>query len=156
MEGCEDGEVRFTVPVMPVPWRIGATKKGIIYIDKHTRRFQKAVSSVAVQFRDRKIPYPKPVFLHITVFLHYRVETFRMQDFSGGWNVKVPDNTNILKAVEDALTGILYDDDVQVISNGCSRVWVPSQESGKIYITVKEERWREYACMNHDVKGEKI
>ena len=137
-------EISFSIPMMPVPWRIGATKTGIIYLDKMTKRFERAVSVCASRFRVESIAYPKPVSLEIRVYMHYRTETYRTRDIAGRWSQHVPDCTNVQKAVEDALAGILYDDDIQVCSVKTERFWQPQYREEKIEVVVREININEY------------
>jgi len=48
-----------------------------------------------------------------------------------------PDLTNYEKAAEDALTGLLFVDDSQVVEKHCSKGWCPDAD-GRTYIVVEE------------------
>lgn len=51
-----------------------------------------------------------------------------------GYHTQRPDATKLLRALEDALTGILWRDDAQVVRQACSKEWVADQPGAMVVV----------------------
>jgi len=126
----------FEVPVRAVAWNL-QKRMGRLFLDSATQQFKSAVRCAAVSARKRgkTLPLPIEVCLNIDIFLHYS-NTLRMQNEAGEWRARVPDLTNIQKAIEDALKGIVFQDDIQTAAIHMQRWRVGSRKDEKIKVVV--------------------
>lgn len=51
---------------------------------------------------------------------------------------KRPDSTNVLKAIEDAMSGPCFADDCQIVSTHISRWYAPHGEAERVTVTLRE------------------
>ena len=100
------GPLRFVVPGNPIPWERARTRRGRYYTPKRTKGYQAAVQVSALMAQAR----PKAeVPIRLTV-------AFYRQD-------RQPcDLDNLAKTVQDALNGIAYRDDRQIVVLSASKV----------------------------------
>lgn len=98
--------LRCEIPARAVPWKAPTVGRHGAFKDKRLKRWQETVALyIAVEKRIRQ-PYEGP----IEVYVDARFSRHPMGDAC-----------NILKAVEDAMEGIVYINDRQVVKNGCER-----------------------------------
>jgi len=110
----------FTVPGNPVPWQRAQSRRGQRFTAPETRRFQAKVQAHARQARAK--PLAGPVLLAVDF---YR-ETAHACDLD-----------NLIKTVSDALNGIAYEDDRQIVAilatknvdRSCPRVMITVSEA---------------------------
>lgn len=114
-------------PDEPIPMQSRATKQGIVYTPAKTRRYEQLVQEIYNseikhdEFYDKGIP------------LVFRVKAFfaipkswskrkQQQALDGELDVtKRPDGDNILKICMDALNGVAFYDDAQIIEMSISK-----------------------------------
>jgi hypothetical protein len=65
---------------------------------------------------------------------HYRKETFIMRKNAPLWHTKKPDGDNFIKAVLDALTGIVWVDDSQVCDQRTIKIYTNDRPGCQIDI----------------------
>lgn len=151
--------VRFFVPGEPAP---GGSKKiipnrktGRPIIVEDCKRTASWRRSVALAARRAWPGHPLdgPLSLHV-IFLRQRPKThFRT---SGGkqtaevkdWAARElpttkPDTTKLLRSTEDALTGIVWRDDAQVIEQAAAKAFGPEPGALVIISTIEESKWIE-------------
>jgi len=130
--------LHLTIPGRPAAWRLGRRAgQAAFFKDTECRKFQKRVAAEAAKRCKKPLHINKEVWLTIYVYLHYS-QTYRLLNESGHWRKQVPDLTNVVKAIEDALTGIVYDDDIQVKEIRASRLWTSQDKNERIEITVED------------------
>lgn len=88
--------------------RFGRTKTGgvVTYTPQKTRDYERALKSFAQVAMIGKTMLEGPVKVTITAYFSHKTKT--------GWHTSRPDLDNIIKAVLDALNGIVFDDDAAV------------------------------------------
>jgi len=141
-------EVTFRVDGVPAP---GGSKrhvgKGRI-IDSCKRNYpwRECVAAAAMKAIGSGVePHPKGVALELeVVFVMPRPKKHYLVDFSTVRNsheharhLVKPDRTKLLRAFEDALTGILWHDDTQIIDGCTSKVYVGSDEQPHAMATLR-------------------
>ena len=112
--------LEFTVPGKPTSWSVKLDRRHArIYPSPAVQRWQRKVRSYAQEAIFGKtsaacgpFPVPKdmPVVLEIISF------ATKPKGYVGKYDTRKPDATNIQKAIEDALTKVVYPDDQQVVS----------------------------------------
>jgi len=102
--------VEFFVPGEPVPWRPARVTIHGTYKPAHVRTWQRTVNLFARTAMAGRIPLDGPVSL--TLQFQRRPTKARPRE---AWWAARPDATNLLKAIEDSLNGVVYADDSQVV-----------------------------------------
>lgn len=104
----------FFVPGVAIPWRPPRIVRDgrHSFTPAHVRRWQGVVRERAVAAMGGKAPHAGPVELGL-VFTR-KAPKARREDV---WWAQRPDLLNLAKAVEDALNGVVYADDNQVVSH---------------------------------------
>ena len=103
--------VEFTVEGKPIPkGRPRFTKSGHVYTPGQTLTFENAVKRKAAGVMLTRQPFKGPVWVQVEAVMAPPKKLTR--DYP---SVR-PDLDNIVKAVTDALNGICFDDDAQIIS----------------------------------------
>lgn len=117
--------LRFTVEGQPVPKaRARSGKGGRHYTPERTRAYERAIGLAALQARQRVDGvWPRDRLYSVLV----DVTPKDRRSFDG---------SNVLKSVEDAMNGIVYDDDRQVKDTRC-RVSAPDAARPRVEITVE-------------------
>ena len=62
---------------------------------------------------------------------------------------KKPDVSNIAKAVEDALNGLVYEDDAQICSLTVSKCYALPGQEPCVYVRIEERMLAEAQMLNH-------
>lgn len=143
--------IQFTVLGRPQP---AGSKKA--FVNKHTGKvivtedakrskpWQQQVGDTALAYRDQ-LPgrlLDGPLQLDVTFVLarpkgHYRTgrNAALIRDSAPTRPAVKPDTTKLLRAVEDALTGVLWRDDAQVVDQTARKVYGTPE---RVEITIKE------------------
>jgi len=119
----------FRVPGRAVPWSIKLNRRtGSIYPSERVREWQQTVADharAAIYGEDEnsetegQFPVAPDVPIALEVICYRKRPTGKRAALH--YDVRKPDATNIQKAVEDALRGIVYPDDAQVVSPACHK-----------------------------------
>lgn len=136
----------FILPIDPIPKgrpRL-STKTGRIYTPKRTEEFQneirKRVCYELGKYFDFPM-YPKEVPVCIDIdFVFRRPKPLQTRKYPEGflWRPKGDDVDNLEKAVYDALNGILWHDDRQIVEGRTRKLWAKRGEDAMIVIVVKK------------------
>lgn len=88
--------------------RFGRSKSGnvVTFTPQKTRNYERDLRSLAQVAMMGKTVLEGPVKVTLTAYFSHKTKT--------GWHVSRPDLDNIIKAVLDALNGIVFDDDAAV------------------------------------------
>ncbi len=95
-----------TMPQRAVPWSASCVTRNGTYKSKRLVAWQDFINIKARIWKTQSTAYAGPVEISV------------VSRFSKG---PLPDATNILKAVEDSLQGVVIVDDRQVVRNSCER-----------------------------------
>ena len=100
--------VFYGTPIGKARPRFGRTKSGqvVTFTAQKTRNFERDLRSLAQVAMIGKTVLEGPVKVTLTACFSHKTKT--------GWHVSRPDLDNIIKAVLDALNGIVFDDDSAV------------------------------------------
>lgn len=125
---------QFTVPGNPVPWRRALRRAdGRSYTDpKRTAYKAKVMTRAAVA----GVPKLKgPVALTIRAWWACPKSYERAREpFAGGPMTSPKDADNVAKGIMDALNGLAYKDDGQVVELHVYKRWAKQGESGRVIV----------------------
>jgi Holliday junction resolvase RusA-like endonuclease len=114
--------VIFTIPGDPVgKGRARSTNAGIHYTPQKTRNYEAFVKMLAVEAMRGEKPIEGACAVEILVKVAMPKSTSKknrdlmLRDFIRP--TKKPDNDNIEKAINDAMNGVVFTDDVQIVDN---------------------------------------
>jgi Holliday junction resolvase RusA-like endonuclease len=112
--------ISFSVPLAPVAWqRVKVNRYGASYVPNKTRNFKEWFGTFASQYRSHAIN-EGPIELSLTFFVPSPKRCSRT------WPCVRPDLDNYIKAVKDALNGVLYKDDGQIVILHARKEYGPS------------------------------
>ena len=132
-------KIQFTIPGNPVPKaRPRVTKSGHAYTPKKTSDYEKLVQIYAKQAMAGMNPTTEAVRLTVRAFFPIpKSWTKAKKEKALNGDLKhttKPDLSNIVKAVEDAMNGIVYKDDSQISEIVCVKRY---SMSPKVDLTVE-------------------
>jgi Holliday junction resolvase RusA-like endonuclease len=144
-----DAALHVFVPGKAVP---GGSKKAfahattgkIIVTDdaKNNREWKERVAYFARQAFERPALLDGPLEVWATFYIqrprsHYRVGRFAhvVRDSAPEWPIGRPDATKLWRAAEDALKGVVFNDDAQVVCQHIMKIW---NEKPGVLIVVRE------------------
>ena len=97
------------------------------YTPDKTRNYEALLKEAAIEAMGSSEPLETPVslYLYIRVPIPKSFSKKRVQDCLNGSEqpMKKPDSSNVLKSVEDAMNGVVYIDDCQIINHHITRVY---------------------------------
>lgn len=135
--------VTFKVEGNPVgKQRARYAKRGnhvMAYTPEKTRTYESLIKDAAIVAMGASEPLESPVslYLYIRVPIPTSATKKRLEAISKGDEkpTKKPDASNVLKSVEDAMNGVVYKDDSQIVNIHVTKVY--SSQAG-VDICVKE------------------
>jgi Holliday junction resolvase RusA-like endonuclease len=135
--------VTFKVDANPVgKQRARYAKRGNFvqtYTPDKTRNYESLIKEAAIEAMGSSEPLETPVnlYLYIRAPIPKSLPKKRMEACLNGLEkpIKKPDASNVLKSVEDAMNGVVYKDDSQIVNIHVSKVY--SSVSG-IDVCIKE------------------
>lgn len=147
--------IRFTITGAAVPKdRVRArivTPKGKrpfvqLYTPKETTDYEKRIEKLARRAWGEAEPSLRPVELQVTIYVEIpdswskwkREAATRGEILPTG----VPDVDNVVKAVSDAMSGVVYRDDGQVATVDAVKLYAPDGTAGYVEVAVREN----YRC----------
>ncbi|MGJ9460306.1 RusA family crossover junction endodeoxyribonuclease [Oceanobacillus sp. CF4.6] len=127
--------IEFTIPGQPIPQgrpRAGkiryGKKKGstVLYDPKESKEYKQYVSLIAQQYAP-KIPVEAPLSVQMKIYRQIPKSTTKKDRelYLSGLKrpVTKPDGSNYAKGIEDALNGIIYKDDSQIVDLQVSKYY---------------------------------
>ena len=117
--------VSFSIPGDPQGWQRTRTSGGMHFTAPETRAYQNSIRWLAKAAGAR--PIEGPVSVHVVA--HYRIPESATKKRKAAmlageeYPTKKPDIDNVVKNVLDALNGMAWRDDAQVVSLTVSKVW---------------------------------
>jgi Holliday junction resolvase RusA-like endonuclease len=120
------------------------------YTPEQTETLQQQIRAEAISHLNRKrltwplVLAPAPVFL-VTTFLLKRPTRGRWATMA--FPTRKPDLSNMTKLLEDALNGVLWTDDCQVVQNLERKVWAPALPQIQLLIADLEEMERQFPSL---------
>jgi Holliday junction resolvase RusA-like endonuclease len=117
-------QVRFTVAGAPVPKgrpRASATPAGIrMHTPKKTATYERKVKGTAIVAMAGSKPFARPISLNVAIVVPIPASWSKKRQTLAKIGVicatKKPDADNVLKAIKDAMNGVVYLDDAQVVA----------------------------------------
>lgn len=135
--------IKIVIPYPPVAkGRPKFTRQGFAYTPKKTRDYEKLVKTIALQHRPKEL-WLGPLFLSAS--FHCPIpESFSKKKKQLAIEGKLrpasrPDLSNYVKAVEDALNGVIYKDDSQIVDESLEKLY-SSHPRVEIYIEEIDEK----------------
>lgn len=109
------------------------------YTPDKTRNYESLIKEAAIEAMGSSEPLETPVtlYLYIRAPIPKSLPKKRMEACLNGLEkpIKKPDASNVLKSVEDAMNGVVYKDDSQIVNIHVSKVY--SSVSG-VDVCIKE------------------
>lgn len=123
--------VRVEFPFTPVPkGRARFTRRGFAYTPEKTRIFEKLIKEYARQFI--KAPLSGPLSICVVFFMP------KPKKPKNPMPISKPDLSNLIKSIEDALNGIAWFDDSQVVTSTCEKHYCESNQKPHILFAMWE------------------
>ena len=114
----------FDVPGPPVPWERAGRIGNRYYTRPKTAAFKRKVALAAKKAGVVKIEKPHAVEVWLSFYLP------RPKSNKGMWPVDRRDVDNLAKGILDALNGVAFDDDGQVIDLHVHKRWADVDDAG--------------------------
>lgn len=144
-------EIVLVVPGKPIPWqaavKVSAAPNAPRKMpDRQSRHASEVVTAWERQGRELWLPKGSAVAISCEFFIarpkstHYgsgRNERELKPQFVGAKPTGRPDLSNLVKLVEDALTGVVWDDDDQVVSIEASKSYISWWEQPRSVIRLR-------------------
>lgn len=134
-------KIQFTIPGNPVPKaRPRVTRTGHTYTPKKTADYEKLVQIYAKQEMAIQQLNPTTEAVRLTVEAFFPIpaswtKAKKEKALNGDLkHTSKPDSDNLIKAVQDALNGIVYKDDSQIVSVSGSKAY---SSEPKVEVTVE-------------------
>lgn len=143
MEGVLTNDIYFVVEGEPIPWRRprfnGKTK--VIFEDSKVKDFKARVQTAyydEIQYQPMRFEKDEPIEMVVNFYLQTPKSVSKKTLFNLITKLrptKRPDGDNLYKGVADALNGIAYPDDSQIVSGTFRKFW---SEQPKTEITIRK------------------
>ena len=135
--------IQFSVPGQPVPWSRPRHRGKQFFNDAKMRSWQQQCQRIAFQQRGHNYEFfEAPKSVRVMAFFEIPKswsKKKRLQAISGELqHMSTPDCDNLFKIVADALNGIFYDDDKQIVAASVSKHY---SETPRVEIVV--DRWQQ-------------
>lgn len=114
-------EISFTVPGQPIAKARPRFGKGKVYTAPSTKSFEHAVGVYA------SMVCKKPLEGAVSLSIIFCMKA--PKSGKEGWHISRPDLTNLIKAIEDGMNGIVFKDDAQIAQITCSKVYSNKPET---------------------------
>lgn len=126
----------FEVPGTPLAWGRSRTKDGKHYISTEQRSYRATVAHCAIAAFVRLIE--GPVYLTVRAFWPMKGPPLKRGRRPGTVKTTRPDLDNVVKQVCDALNGVAWLDDAQVVRVAASKWHAAQGESARLEVEIEE------------------
>lgn len=126
---------KITFQIEPVPASRPRVGKFGTYYNKRYAQFRKDMEQLLM---GKKCLYEEPLILDV-IFYRMIPKSYskkRREALDGQYIPTVPDLDNLEKALYDAMNGVIYEDDSQIVDHRVRKIWT----KGDGYIEVNIER----------------
>lgn len=127
--------INITVLGKPHGWQRTDSKGSQRYTAPKTRSYEKTVADEAALVMKPRQPMDGPVMLNVLAIFPIPVSWSKRKKAAANYVTTKPDADNILKAIADALNGIVYTDDKQVVDTFVRKRY---GDQPRVEITVQE------------------
>lgn len=127
--------IKFTVPGAPVPWARARSKGAQRFTPPEVRAFKQVVRWAVTRagWHSRRKPLKVAVIVEVQFF-------FKKKRAKKQVEVKAtrPDLDNLVKCVLDALNGLIFEDDGQVVGITADKYWAPKDDEPRTAVRIYE------------------
>jgi len=128
-------DMKLIFNIQPVPAsRPRVTRWSTYYLKKYSA-FRDEMKKLIAEQEIQKLEGLLEVNLYLSIAMPKSWSKKKKTEKVGAWQDGNADNDNYEKAIFDALNGVAYNDDCQIVLNSTERRW---QENGSITIFIKE------------------
>lgn len=146
---CVVVPVTFPVLVKPVAKGRPRFGKGSVFTPEKTRKYEQIVRNEAEKAMAGRPPFDGPVGVRCQFC--FRIPK-KSAENEGEWRVERPDLDNLLKAVTDAMNGIVYNDDSQIVMTLTTK---KQTDCDSVFIEVKPlEGGKKHGQKNNELERE--
>lgn len=111
--------LEFTIPGRPTAWQRSVTSKGVRYTPPDMRAAQKFIKQLATIAMLPAQPMVGPLRLEVLCIYAIPPSWTKAKQATARagkvWKTTTPDHDNLVKQISDALNGIAYADDAQIV-----------------------------------------
>jgi Holliday junction resolvase RusA-like endonuclease len=129
-KGEEMSERRIVLKGRPQALKYNKSK-GRLYVPQEVKKWQQDLGYIYKE-QYKKIENRKRIMLKVFAY----IKGTDKQILAGKGVARIPDLSNIIKAVENALEGVAYNNDNQISGIIAQRILVPSEEDERIEIEI--------------------
>lgn len=122
------GAIEFTVPGVPVPWARAGSRSGVRFTPAKQRGSMAQVKALCIVAMADRNPIEGPVELTVHATWIPPASWSRKKREAAKWKTGRPDVDNLGKLVADALNGVAYLDDAQVVRSTVEKTYGPRAE----------------------------
>jgi len=123
------------IPIRPKPApRPRVTRRGT-YNPKDYTDYKNAIALLAEREKPKKIEGAVLLKIEYRFKMPNSWSKKKKVEMQGLWHTSRPDLDNLDKSIKDALSGVCYNDDSQVVLKQTNKVW---SNNGMVHITVGE------------------
>lgn len=127
-------QIEFTVPGIPIgkgrPRATTVKGKARMYTPARTANYEGTVALFAAQAMTGRQPFSGPMCVFMDVVLPIPASWSKKRQAAAlagqEWPTKKPDMDNVVKGIFDAMNGIVWNDDVQVVALNVGKVYGPT------------------------------
>lgn len=124
---------RMSVKCVPVSkLRSRSTRSGRHYTPKKTADFEAMIKAQAKVLMGFKKPTAAPVYMSVVFYFPVAKSWSKAKKEAAidGFVTQKPDLTNLIKSIEDALNGVVYVDDCQIVRIDAEKRFVDAGDEG--------------------------
>ncbi len=126
----------FTVPGTPQQWRRARTQKGRYFVDAQTLAYKEKIALYARQAGVELLE--GPVRMTLVCYWQSRKPDLKKNPRTIEWMDKRPDIDNILKVYLDALQGIAFFDDGQVVNVDARKFRARQGDEARVQVSIHQ------------------
>lgn len=125
--------IKLTLPIAPVAWqRVQRTRHGVTFVPPKTRAFKAAVGVSA----STQLVLPEPLVGPLSLSLRFVLTPPKRPKHKEP--IVRPDLDNYVKGVMDALNGIVWADDSQIVETRARKLYAMDGSPARIELEVSE------------------